>query len=146
MRISIATIFFLQLACTAADKDSADVPETDTVSEIDTDTDADSQSCGTVHTVRTTDNDTDFEVYMDFAPENLTISVGDCVSFEMSTEHNAVEVSQETYDNRQGSALEGGFSVGFGATKEVYFGEAGIHYYVCQPHVTMDMVGTITVQ
>ena len=102
--------------------------------------------CGTVHTVTTTDETSDMDVYMDFSPEDLTIAVGDCVSFEMSNTHNAVEVSQDSYDNRDATALDGGFQVQFGETAEVYFGEAGTHYYVCQPHVNADMIGTITVQ
>ncbi len=105
-----------------------------------------SGECGTVHTVTTTDDSADMEVYMDFDPEDLTIAVGDCVNFVMSNTHNAVEVSQETYENRSGAALDGGFNVTYGETQEVYFGEAGVHYYVCQPHIQMDMVGTITVE
>ena len=108
--------------------------------------DSASSECGTVHEVTTTDDTTDMEVYMDFTPEDLTIAVGDCVNFVMSDTHNAIEVSQESYDNRDGAALDGGFQVQFGETETVYFGEAGTHYYVCQPHIAMDMIGTITVQ
>ena len=86
------------------------------------------------------------EVYMDFTPEDLTIAVGDCVNFVMSNTHNAVEVSQETYDSRGITPLDDGFEVDYGETLEVYFGEAGTHYYVCQPHAGMDMIGTITVE
>lgn len=102
--------------------------------------------CGTVHTVTTTDDTTDMEAYMDFSPEDLTIAVGDCVNFEMSSTHNAIEVSQDSYDNRDGTPLEGGFQVQFGETAEIFFGEAGTHYYVCQPHISADMIGTITVE
>jgi len=102
--------------------------------------------CGTVHEVTTTDDNSDMEVYMDFSPEDLTIAAGDCVNFVMSDTHNAVEVSQESYDTLDATPLDGGFEVQFGETLEVYFGEAGTHYYVCQPHVTMEMIGTITVQ
>ena len=103
-------------------------------------------TCGTVHTVTTTDDTSDMELYMDFTPEDLTIAVGDSVNFEMSSGHNAIEVSQETYDNRESTPLDGGFQVQFGETLEVYFGEAGTHYYVCQPHTYADMIGTITVE
>ena len=109
-------------------------------------TNATIEGCGTVHTVTSTDDTSDMDIYMDFDPEDLTIAVGDCVNFVMSNTHNAVEVSQETYENRSGPALDGGFSVGYGETGSVYFGEAGTHYYVCEPHIYMDMVGTITVQ
>ena len=104
------------------------------------------ETCGTVHTVTTTDETSDMDVYMDFTPEDLTIAVGDCVNFVMSSTHNAIEVSQESYDERDGTPLDGGFQVQFGEELEVYFGEAGTHYYVCQPHIAMDMIGTITVE
>ena len=77
--------------------------------------------------------------------EDLTIAVGDTVRFEMSQTHNAVEVSEENYNNRIATALEGGFNIGFGETGEVTFTEAGVHFYVCQPHISADMIGTITV-
>ena len=102
--------------------------------------------CGTIHEVITTDDTSDMEVYMDFTPEDLTIAVGDCVNFVMSDTHNAVEVSEDSYNNRDGTPLEGGFEVQFGETLEVYFGEAGTHFYVCQPHIAMDMIGTVTVE
>jgi plastocyanin len=103
-------------------------------------------TCGTTHEVTTTDDSSDMEVYMDFSPEDITIAVGDCVRFVMSDTHNAVEVSQDNYDNLIGTALDGGFEVQYGETAEVYFGEAGTHYYVCQPHVRGEMIGTITVE
>ena len=103
-------------------------------------------TCGTIHTVTTTDDSSDMESYMDFSPEDLTIAIGDCVNFVMSTTHNAVEVSQETYDALGINPLDGGFEVDYGETKEVYFGEAGTHYYVCQPHAGGEMIGTITVE
>ena len=96
--------------------------------------------------VTSTDDFSDEEAYMDFMPEDITVPVGTTVRFEMSSTHNAVEVSQETYEDRGSAALEGGFIVNFGETKDVTFDEAGIHFYVCQPHVGMDMVGTITVE
>ena len=101
---------------------------------------SDMETTGTLHEVNTEIGN------MDFLPENLTISVGDTVKFIMTVDHNAVEVSQENYDNRRTTPLEGGFNVTFGETQEITFDEAGVFYYVCQPHVTLDMVGTITVE
>ena len=98
------------------------------------------ETTGTLHEVKTEIGN------MDFLPEDLTISVGDTVKFIMTVDHNAVEVSQETYDNRNATPLEGGFNVSYGETQEITFNEAGVFYYVCQPHVTLDMVGTITVE
>ena len=94
----------------------------------------------------TTDETSDFEAYMDFAQAELTIAVGDCVNFEMSSTHNAVEVSQETYDTKGRTPLDGGFNIDFGETAQVQFNETGIYYYICVPHVSGDMTGTITVQ
>ena len=102
--------------------------------------------CGTVHTVTTTDDTSDFELYMDFTPADLTIAVGDCVTFELSNTHNAIEVSEETYNSRMTNALDNGFEVNYGETKQIKFDAAGVHYYICQPHVRGDMIGTITVQ
>ena len=55
-------------------------------------------------------------------------------------------VSQEVYDARTIERLSGGFVVDYGETAEVVFSQAGVHYYICEPHVTMDMIGTITVE
>jgi plastocyanin len=95
---------------------------------------------GTTHTVTTTD------ASMDFMPADLTIAVGDTVRFEMSPTHNAIEVSQTVYDARTIERLEGGFAVEYGETADVVFSTAGVHYYICEPHVTIDMIGTITVE
>ena len=94
----------------------------------------------TIVEVSSTDGD------MSFSPVDLTISAGDTVRFVMSATHNAIEVSQDTYDTRGVTPLDGGFQVTFNETKEVTFSEPGVHYYVCTPHVTIDMVGTITVE
>ena len=95
--------------------------------------------------ITTTDDFAD-GAYMDFMPEDIVIPVGTTVTFEMTSTHNAIEVSQETYENRGSTPLEGGFTVNFGETKDVTFDEAGVYFYVCQPHVGMDMIGTITVE
>jgi len=95
---------------------------------------------GTVHTVDTSDDS------MAFDPRDLTIAVGDTVRFVMSATHNAVEVSEENYNNGDGTPLDGGFNVSFGETGEVTFDETGTHYYLCQPHISVDMLGTITVE
>ena len=83
---------------------------------------------------------------MEFMPADLTISVGDTVTFNMTSTHNAIEISKDTYDAGGIDALAGGFAVDYGETKDVTFTEAGVHYYVCQPHVTVGMLGTITVE
>ena len=95
---------------------------------------------GNVHTINTSDDS------MAFDPRDLTIAVGDTVRFVMTATHNAVEVSEESFDALDGTPLEGGFNVSFGETADVTFDEAGVHYYLCQPHINFDMLGTITVE
>ena len=81
--------------------------------------------------------------YMVFSPSDLTINLGDTVYFENLSSHNAVEVSEETYNN-DGTASNGGFELY--SDGYVVFEEVGTYYYVCTPHVQMGMKGTITVQ
>jgi plastocyanin len=76
----------------------------------------------------------------------VTITLGDNISFSLGSNHNAVEVSQATYDAKGNTPLEGGFSVAFGGgTVASNLLTAGIHYYVCTPHAALGMRGTITV-
>ena len=42
---------------------------------------------------------------MDFSPQDLTINVGDTVTFKMTATHNAVEVSKDVYDQVVGGGL-----------------------------------------
>ena len=79
-------------------------------------------------------------------PAALTIAVGDTVEFQLGGSHNAVEISEETYNSEGTTPLSGGFMVGFGETAQVTFDQAGTHYYVCTPHATFGMFGTITVE
>ena len=76
-----------------------------------------------------------------FTPVELSVAVGDTVVFNIGQTHNAVEVSKETYDARN-TTSNGGFQVGFGGGT-IVITEAKTYYYVCQPHVGFDMVGTI---
>jgi plastocyanin len=78
-----------------------------------------------------------------FSPANITINPGDTVVFSLALIHNAVEVSQSTY-NANGSTSNGGFSLPLGGGS-VVFATSGIFYYVCVPHASMGMKGTITV-
>ena len=126
-------------ATTAGTTDSTDGATTSTDATDGADG-TDQTPAGTTHEVTTADGD------MTFTPENLTIAAGDTVRFFMSPTHNAIEVSKDTYDALGITALDGGFAVNFGETKEVTFTEPGIHYYVCTPHVKINMIGTITVE
>ena len=79
-----------------------------------------------------------------FSPSLLTINAGDTVRFNLDSNHNAVEVSQTTW-NANGNTPNGGFSVGFGGG-DVVFNTPGTFYYVCQPHASGGMKGRIVVQ
>jgi plastocyanin len=81
-----------------------------------------------------------------FTPETIIVKLGDIVDFNIAGIHNAVEVSQTTWNANGNSPLSGGFSVPFGggsvpADKLTL----GIHYYVCTSHAAFGMKGTITV-
>jgi plastocyanin len=78
-----------------------------------------------------------------FSPNDITIDPGDTVVFSIASFHNAVEVSQETW-NANGTTSNGGFSLPNGGGS-VAFPTAGIHYYVCQPHASLGMKGIIRV-
>jgi plastocyanin len=81
-----------------------------------------------------------------FTPATTTITVGDVVNFSLGSNHNAVEVSQATWDAKGNTPLAGGFSLPFGGgTVPAEKLTAGVHYYVCTPHAAFGMRGTITV-
>ena len=78
-----------------------------------------------------------------FTPASVTIQVGDTVKFQIGSSHNAIEVSQATYD-ANGSTPLPGFSVEFGGGIVAGL-TAGTHYYVCTPHASLGMKGKIIV-
>jgi plastocyanin len=81
-----------------------------------------------------------------FSPNEVKISTGSSVLFNLGRSHNAVEVSEENWEAGRSQKLSDGFSVDFGGSEEVNFDEPGIYYYVCQPHIGMGMKGKIVVQ
>jgi len=79
-----------------------------------------------------------------FSPASVTINQGDTVVFSITASHNAVEVSQATYNANGTTALPGGFSLPFGGG--ILTGlSVGTHYYVCTPHAGAGMKGIIIV-
>lgn len=82
-----------------------------------------------------------------FSPNNLEIELGDSIIFSLGSIHNAVEVSQQTWEANGSTPLEGGFAVPLGggliAPNKL---PEGTHYYVCQPHASNGMKGIIVVQ
>lgn len=82
-----------------------------------------------------------------FSPATVTINFGDDVNFVLESMHNAVEVSQSTWDANGNTALAGGFQTPFGGGS-VLTSKLGVgtHYYVCFPHASIGMKGIIIVQ
>lgn len=82
-----------------------------------------------------------------FSPSTITITAGDDVKFELASIHNAVEVSQATWNANGITKLAGGFETAFGGG-QVQASQLGIgtHYYVCSTHGSSGMKGTIVVQ
>lgn len=78
-----------------------------------------------------------------FVPSSITINLGDTVKFVIESIHNAVEVSEATWNANQATS-NGGFTVPFGGGT-VVLTQAKKYYYVCQPHAEFGMKGTITV-
>lgn len=80
-----------------------------------------------------------------FSPASVTITVGDTVNFQLSGSHNAVEVSQATYNANGNTPLGGGFVTPFGVGQVTGL-SIGTHYYVCGNHFGSGMKGIIVVQ
>jgi plastocyanin len=83
----------------------------------------------------------------ELSPVTLTITAGDDVTFNLEAIHNALEVSRSSWNANGNTALAGGFQVGLGGGQVLpaQFGP-GTHYYVCVPHASSGMKGTIIVQ
>ena len=82
-----------------------------------------------------------------FSPDTLFITFGDSVDFSLGSVHNAVEVSQDTWNSNGNTALASGFSVPFGGG--LVPGElltVGTHWYVCTTHASSEMKGVIIVE
>jgi plastocyanin len=69
-----------------------------------------------------------------FDPESIQVEIGDTVYFSLLKYHNAVEVSETTFDAND-TTSNGGFRLPFGGGF-VVMRDTGEHYYVCQPHVS----------
>jgi len=82
-----------------------------------------------------------------YTPMIDTIKTTDTVTFTLNSTHNALEVSQTTYNGNGTTALSGGFSVPFSGGKLSASGLAtGSHYYVCTNHASLGMKGILFVQ
>ena len=85
--------------------------------------------------------------YYTYSPQTITINAGDTVVFEISSGHDVVEVSQQTWNSNGNTQLSGGFSLPYGGGTLLTANlTAGTHYYVCTPHAYMGMKASIIVQ
>lgn len=78
-----------------------------------------------------------------FSPTELSINIGDEVTFSLESAHNVVEVNKTNWEANANTS-NGGFSLGFGGGT-IKFDSPGTYYYVCQPHASMGMKGKIIV-
>ena len=79
-----------------------------------------------------------------FSPSSLNVTDQDTIVFNVTSPHNATEVSQATWNANQASALAGGFAFGVGSNMLTNL-VAGTRYYVCTPHVAAGMKGQIVI-
>jgi len=82
---------------------------------------------------------------MYFEPSLLTCNVGDTIIFNLGSTHNALEVSEENYNNNNAAFIDNGFYFDFGETGYFIPNESKTYYYVCAPHLP-EMKGVIIVQ
>jgi len=78
-----------------------------------------------------------------FSPANIVVNAGDTIIFQLDQVHTARQVTQATW-NANGSASNGGFDLPNGGGT-IVLSEPGVVYYVCVPHASLGMKGTITV-
>lgn len=94
---------------------------------------------------------------LNFAPEELTVSVGDTVTWDFQAPTHNVDAWPEHHDQISipdgaegfGTMDQGGdafATVDEGTTFEHTFETAGEYTYVCTPHAASGMVGTIVVE
>jgi len=78
-----------------------------------------------------------------FSPQNLTIQVGETVTWTNNSGVHNVNGTQATYPNNPQSFGNG--NAAFGWTFSHTFNIPGTYNYRCDPHVSVNMIGTITV-
>ncbi|UKN01842.1 T9SS type A sorting domain-containing protein [Paracrocinitomix mangrovi] len=82
-----------------------------------------------------------------FSPDAVTITEGDTVQFTIGGAHFVVETNQTTWNANGNTPLGGGFTTPNGGGMVLpSFLTVGTHYYVCSPHASVGMKGTITVE
>ena len=79
-----------------------------------------------------------------FQPSILNCSLGDTIYFELGGSHNAIEVSEDTYNSNLSTPIVNGFEFGYGESGFFIPLESKTYYYVCEPHLP-EMKGEIIV-
>ena len=80
-----------------------------------------------------------------FQPSTLNCHIGDTIYFELGGSHNAIEVSQDSYNNNLSTLIINGFEFGYGQSGFFVPVESKTYYYVCEPHLP-EMKGKIIVE
>ncbi len=81
-----------------------------------------------------------------YTPATTNILFGDTVVFSFGGSHDAREVSLGTWTANGNTPLPGGFQTAFGGGMVLPAQLAvGTHYFVCTPHASLGMKGTIVV-
>ncbi len=84
---------------------------------------------------------------MAFLPASVNAKVGDKITFELTGTHTATQVEQSVWEANQTTPKTGGFDFAAGtSTYTILASDVGTLYYVCIPHVSGGMKGTIVVQ
>lgn len=81
-----------------------------------------------------------------FSPAVLTIQLGDTVTFQLTSVHNALEVDKTTWDANANDPVTGFTTPNGGGMILPAQLPVGTHYYVCEFHASSGMKGTITVE
>ena len=79
-----------------------------------------------------------------FQPSTLNCFLGDTIYFELGGSHNAIEVSQDSYNANLSTPIVDGFEFGYGQSGFFVPIESKTYYYVCEPHLP-EMKGKIIV-
>jgi len=102
---------------------------------------AEDATTGATHEVTLTDSG------LEFTPADITINIGDTVYFywvDESMGHNVAETDSTDSNEYKQDGFRSG-DVDETVHYNVTFEDAGLFFYVCEPHATLDMRGTITV-
>jgi plastocyanin len=82
-----------------------------------------------------------------FTPSSITVNQGDTINFVLESHHNAKQVSLATWNANGTALMSGGFQTNFGGGMILASQlSSGANYYVCEPHASIGMKGTIVVQ